>query len=661
MKRNHQKPSPNRLFRFLFFTAALCFFTCAGFTSSAQSVGVGTASPNASAILDVTSTTKGVLYPRMTTTQRNAITSPATGLTIFNTTTNCLEFYVGSAWQPIACGCTAAPSTPSSIVGTLSSLCKTPTTYTYSVPAVLGASSYTWAVTGDASATIVGQGANVVTVTYSGTTGTAITAYASNSCGNSSTTSSAISFLVAPSAPGTISYTGSASGTNFCTSATATFSVTNVAGLTYNWTLPSGCTITAGSGTNSITATLSSSVVSSGAVSVTASNCNATGSASTLTINIGTGGSPSAPGTISYTGNVTGPSTPTFCKSGTATFSVASVTGATSYNWTLPSGCSITSGSGTNSITASLSSSVITGGTVSVTATNCLGTSSASTLTINSGTGKVVYAYTGSGQTFTVPCGVTSLTVKLWGAGGGGASSGGSGGSAAYVAGSLAVTAGNTLTLIVGGGGNYGASTQVGTGGYGGGGSTPDYGGGGGGRSSIQLTAGTDYVTAGGGGGGGWYGSSTYGGAGGATTGGTGGARTAGSFTGGVGGTTSAGGAGGLYNSASGQSNAGTALTGASSFTSGMIYYGGGGGGGYYGGGSGYSGISSTNYCSGGGGGSSYTTNLTSVTNTAGNINSSQGIATAPNNSDVDYVSGVGIGTYTSPTTGGNGLIVLSW
>ena len=659
MKRNHQKPSPHRLFSILFFTAILVF-TGMGFTSSAQSVGVGTASPNASAILDVTSTTKGVLYPRMTTTQRNAITSPATDLTIFNTTTNCLEFYVGSAWQPIACGCTAAPSTPSSIVGTFSSLCKTPTTYTYSVPAVLGASSYTWAVTGDASATIVGQGANVVTVTYSGTTGTAITAYASNSCGNSSTTSSAISFLAAPSAPGTISYTGNTSGTNFCTSATATFSVTNVAGLTYNWTLPSGCTITAGSGTNSITATLSSSVVSSGTVSVTASNCNATGSASTLTINIGTGGSPSAPGTISYTGNITGPSTPTFCKSGTATFSVTNVTGVT-YNWTLPSGCSITSGSGTNSITASLSSSVITGGTVSVTATNCLGTSSASTLTINSGTGKVVYAYTGSSQTFTVPCGVTSLTVKLWGAGGGGASTGGVGGSGAFVSGSLAVTAGNTLTLIVGGGGAYGGSGVAGTGGYGGGGSTTAYGGGGGGRSAIQLTAGTDWVTAGAGAGGGYANSSTYGGAGGATTGGSGGSNTSYSgYTGGSGGTTLAGGSGGSGSTVT-TGNSGSSQTGASG--PGSTYKGGGGGGGYFGGGSGYgSGSGSTYYSSGGGGGSSYTTNLTSVTNTAGNINSTgTGTAAAPNNSDVDYVSGVGIGTYTSPTTGGNGLIVISW
>ena len=66
------------------------------------SVGVGTAAPSASAKLDVTSTTQGFLPPRMTTTQRNAIASPASGLVIFNTTTNCLEYYAGF-WQSNCC------------------------------------------------------------------------------------------------------------------------------------------------------------------------------------------------------------------------------------------------------------------------------------------------------------------------------------------------------------------------------------------------------------------------------------------------------------------------------------------------------------------------------------------------------------------------------
>ena len=61
-------------------------------------VGIGTVNPNTSAKLDVESTTQGFLPPRMTTTQRNAIASPAIGLVIYNITTNCLNFYTGAAW-----------------------------------------------------------------------------------------------------------------------------------------------------------------------------------------------------------------------------------------------------------------------------------------------------------------------------------------------------------------------------------------------------------------------------------------------------------------------------------------------------------------------------------------------------------------------------------
>jgi len=64
-------------------------------------VGIGTSSPNASAILDAQSTTKGVRFPNMTTTQKNAISSPAAGLVVFDTTLSKLCVYSGSAWQTI--------------------------------------------------------------------------------------------------------------------------------------------------------------------------------------------------------------------------------------------------------------------------------------------------------------------------------------------------------------------------------------------------------------------------------------------------------------------------------------------------------------------------------------------------------------------------------
>jgi hypothetical protein len=59
-------------------------------------IAAGTASPNASAIVDLTSTTRGFLPPRMTTTQRDAISSPAAGLVIYNTTTSKLQVYTTS-------------------------------------------------------------------------------------------------------------------------------------------------------------------------------------------------------------------------------------------------------------------------------------------------------------------------------------------------------------------------------------------------------------------------------------------------------------------------------------------------------------------------------------------------------------------------------------
>lgn len=66
----------------------------------AGSVGIG-ATANASAILDAQSTTKGVRFPNMTTTQKNAIASPAAGLVVFDTTLAKLCVYTGAAWQTI--------------------------------------------------------------------------------------------------------------------------------------------------------------------------------------------------------------------------------------------------------------------------------------------------------------------------------------------------------------------------------------------------------------------------------------------------------------------------------------------------------------------------------------------------------------------------------
>ena len=58
----------------------------------------GTFTDVASSILTLASTTKGFLPPRMTTTQKNAIATPATGLMVYDTTLNLISVYNGTIW-----------------------------------------------------------------------------------------------------------------------------------------------------------------------------------------------------------------------------------------------------------------------------------------------------------------------------------------------------------------------------------------------------------------------------------------------------------------------------------------------------------------------------------------------------------------------------------
>ena len=66
----------------LLFGALCLFFTGA---MAQNNVGIGTTTPNASAALDVQSTTQGMLVPRMTAAQRGLIGTPATGLLVYQT------------------------------------------------------------------------------------------------------------------------------------------------------------------------------------------------------------------------------------------------------------------------------------------------------------------------------------------------------------------------------------------------------------------------------------------------------------------------------------------------------------------------------------------------------------------------------------------------
>lgn len=80
-------------------------FAILSYVSTFGQIGVGTTTPNSSAALDVTSTTKGFLVPRMTQAQKTAIATPATGLLIYQTDgATGFWFYNGTAWQAFSGG-----------------------------------------------------------------------------------------------------------------------------------------------------------------------------------------------------------------------------------------------------------------------------------------------------------------------------------------------------------------------------------------------------------------------------------------------------------------------------------------------------------------------------------------------------------------------------
>ncbi len=84
----------------LFFT--IIFICTVGFTSKAQVAINSSGNPaNGSAMLDVTSTTKGLLPPRMTTAQRLAIVSPAIGLVVYDTNTLNYYYYDSTGWSEL--------------------------------------------------------------------------------------------------------------------------------------------------------------------------------------------------------------------------------------------------------------------------------------------------------------------------------------------------------------------------------------------------------------------------------------------------------------------------------------------------------------------------------------------------------------------------------
>jgi hypothetical protein len=173
----------------------------------------------------------------------------------------------------------AVPATPGTISGAAAP-CKN-STQTYSIAAVTGASSYTWALPTGVSfvAGSVQTGTSIQVVVASTFTSGTLSVKANNCAGSSANKTLALSGTAAPATPSTI--TGSTSVTQNSTN--NAYSVTAVAGLTYNWSVPAGCTITLGQGTSAIKVTWGTVA---GIVSVTSTNACGTSVASTKAVSV---------------------------------------------------------------------------------------------------------------------------------------------------------------------------------------------------------------------------------------------------------------------------------------------------------------------------------------------------------------------------------------
>jgi hypothetical protein len=243
-----------------------------------------------------------------------------------------------------------------------------PTNATYTIDPVQYATSYTWTVQGTGISLVSGQGSTSVQVSYASNFNTGVIRVVANSnCGSRTARSLNISRQI-PSAPVVINGT-----TNVCsfigTNAQITYSIDPVANATsYTWTVPANVTLVSGQGTTSINVTFNTGFATSVLKVKSVSNCFTSGDRQ-LTL---TAASTSTPGAISGPNNAC-----TFIGTANeATYTIRKVTSAVSYNWTVPTGVTITDhpgGAGVNDtiIKVTFDNSFVSGTNISVQAVNC--------------------------------------------------------------------------------------------------------------------------------------------------------------------------------------------------------------------------------------------------------------------------------------------------
>lgn len=178
--------------------------------------------PDSSAILDVASTDRGVLIPRMTTSERNAINSPATGLLIYNTNTDCVNMWTGGFWSEL-CGQCAIPNPNPSNNGPI---CEG-STLQLSAQSIPGA-TYSWS--GPNSFSSSQQNPSIPNATSAASGVYTLTVTAGGCAGQSFTTQATVNST--PAAPSI------SSNSPVIVGGTINLTANTIAGASYNWSGP---------------------------------------------------------------------------------------------------------------------------------------------------------------------------------------------------------------------------------------------------------------------------------------------------------------------------------------------------------------------------------------------------------------------------------------
>ncbi|MCC6600598.1 MAG: hypothetical protein IT223_07965 [Crocinitomicaceae bacterium] len=676
-----------------FFISHLLIFITAEVNAQGVGINPNGNQPDPSAALDIAASDKGLLIPRLTTAQRDAIGAPAIGLQIFNIDTNCFNFWDGQTWRKSCYECDF--ETPS--IGNNGPICEG-LTLQLTCTSIPGA-TYQWSGPNSFSSSLQNPSITSAGASASGVYSLLVTV--NNCTANAVTTNATVNAL--PQTP------IADSNSPRCAGSTLNLTANNIVGASYIWTGPNdfastaqnpsvndiqsagagdyhvqvsvnGCVSASDTETVDVNANPVSPSVGSNtpvcigntlnltASSLAGASYNWTGphgfsdTAQNPTLASVTNdadglytvvltdsnGCSATPASTNVTINSSIPSSPVVgsnspvCENSTLNLTASTISGAT-YNWTGPNGFNSTTqnpsipsitvgGAGNYSVTASIN--------------GCTSSASFANIIVNAASsGSQTFDYSGSIVTWSVPVCISEVNIEVWGAQGGNAG-GQQGGKGARMKGDFSVTAGQQLKILVGQQGTAAIDNESQAGGSGGGG------------SFVATSTDTPLIVAGGGGGAISYNSPSQGGnapttesgiTGGGNDGGAGGTSGNGgskfSWSGWHGGTGGAGFYGDGVGMSGGNISFGTPMSSGTSFVNGGA--GGNGGsngrnGGFGGGGaSGFTGGGGGGYSGGGGGG--FQGSLSYCGGGGGSFNSG---------SNPDNTSGVKTG---------NGQIIISW